>query len=138
MCIRDSIEKQEKDFLSKEVDKISADIIKQFASKKIDAGRLNELKISVKNQVIYVAKCVDNGITIEINPPQEIEEPEEVKEGDNAETKKEKQQSLKNYEDKLKKVELIQKSMETVKNIGKLGLDIAKFLTFEGNDENPT
>lgn len=125
-----TIEKHEKELINKEIDKISAELIKEFASKQIESGRLNELKISVRNQVLYMAKCVDNGITIEINPPTfDEKEPEQVKEEDAADVKKEKLAKIKEYTEKTKKLEIIEKSMDGIKTIGKLGLDISKYLT---------
>jgi len=133
------IEKQEKEIITKEIDKISADIIREFASKKIQTERLNELKISVKNQVLYMAKCVDNGITIEINPPDFNEkEPDAPTETDTNDVKKEKNQKIKDYSEKLKKIEIIESSMDAVKNIGKLGLNISKYLTFDNDDATET
>lgn len=132
------IEKHEKELITKEIDKISAELIKEFASKQIESGRLNELKISVRNQVLYMAKCVDNGITIEINPPTfDEKEPEQVKEDDTADVKKEKLAKIKEYTQKTKKLEIIEKSMDGIKTIGKLGLDISKYLTSgDGEPEN--
>lgn len=123
-----TIEKQEKEHLSKELDKISAELIKEFASKKIEGGRLNEIKVAVKGHVIYMATCVDNGLTIEINPP-EIEEPDVLNEEETELNKAEMKKAKIDYDKKLKQLEVVQKSMDTVRTIGKLGIDIGKFLT---------
>ncbi len=133
-----TIEKQEKEYVNKELDKITSDIIKEFASKKIQTGRMNEIKISVKNQIEYIARCVDNGIVIEINPPQDIDEPESVKETDDEATKSDKENKIKSYEADLKRIEIIKNAMDSIKEVGKLGLDIGKLLTFDEseNDEN--
>lgn len=123
-----TIEKQEKEHLSKELDKVSTELIKEFAIKKIEAGRLNELKIAVKGHVIYMAKCIDNGITIEINPP-EIAQPDILSEDETEENKAEVKKAKIDYDKRLKQIEVVQKSMDTVKTIGKFGIDITKFLS---------
>lgn len=127
-----TLEKQEKEHLSKELEKVSADLIKEFATKKIDTGRLNELKVAVKGHVVYIARCVDNGITIEINPP-EIEEPKVPSEDDTDEVKADKKKAKIDYDKRLKQIEVVQKSMDTLKTIGEFGIDIGKFLT-NGDD----
>jgi hypothetical protein len=123
-----NIEKQEKEIFNKGIDNITADIIKEFAIKQIDSGRINELKIAMKGHVIYIAKCIDKGMTIEINPP-EIVEPDELKETDTAEKKEEIKKIKENYDLTLKKIDVVQKSMDTIKSIGKTGVDIIKYLT---------
>jgi hypothetical protein len=123
-----AIEKQEKDILNKGIDTISTDIIKEFAIKQIDDGRVNELKIAMKGHITYIAKCIDNGMVIEINPP-EISEPAESKETDTVEKKNEAKKLKDNYERTLKQIEIVQKSMDTIKTIGKTGVDIVKYLT---------
>jgi len=128
-----SIEKQEKDLFTKEIEKISSELIKQFASKKIETGRMNELKIAMKGHVIYVAKCINNGMTIEINPP-EIAEPDELEENDTKEDKDDYKILKNNYDKTLKQIEVVQKSMEAVKSIGKIGFDVVKLLSNEEID----
>jgi len=127
-----NIEKQEKEIFNKEIDKIVTDIVKEFATKKIEDGRLNELKIAMKGHVTYVAKCIDNGMTIEITPP-EIQEPEILKSEDTEENKNEKKQVKSSYERTLKNIEVVEKSMEAVKTVGQTGLDIIKLLTDSDN-----
>ena len=122
------IEKQEKELFNKEIEKISLDIVKEFAVKNIDQGRINEIKIAMKGHVTYIAKCIDNGMTIEINPP-EIDEPDELEETATAEEKAENKKLKSTYDKTLKQIEIVQKSMDTVKTIGKTGVDIVKFLT---------
>lgn len=117
-----SIEKQEKEILNKEIDKIALDIIKEFAIKSIDTGRTNELKIAVKGHVSYIAKCIDGGMTIEINPPT-INLPKDLSD-------KEDGKKIKGDYDKiLKQIEVAQKSMDVLTTIGKTGIDIVKYLT---------
>lgn len=128
------IDKQEKDFFNKEIEKISLDIIKEFVAKKIDQGRLNELKIALKGHVTYIAKSIDNGMIIEINPP-EIEEPRILKEKETPENKEDKKNIKDNYDKTLKQIEIVQKSMDTLKTIGKTGLDIVKYIT-DGESSN--
>lgn len=117
-----SIEKQEKEILNKEIDKIALDIIKEFALKSIDTGRTNELKIAVKGHVTYIAKCIDGGMTIEINPPA-IDLPKNL--SDKEDGKKIKA----DYDKILKQIEVAQKSMDVLTSIGKTGIDIVKYLT---------
>lgn len=124
-----SIEKQEKEILNTELDKIAQDIVKEYAVKNIDKGRVNELKIAIKGHVTYIAKCVDGGMTIEINPP-EVNEPK-AQGKTPAETTKLKT----DYDKILKQVEIAQKSMEVLKTIGKTGIDIVKYLG-EGSKED--
>ncbi|MBN8683728.1 MAG: hypothetical protein J0L99_13880 [Chitinophagales bacterium] len=123
-----TIEQQEKDLLNKELDKIANDIVKDFASKQLDSGRINELKIAIKGHITYIARCIDGGMIIEINPP-EISEPVDIKDTDTDENKKEKAKLKDNYDKSLKQIEIVEKSMETIKAIGKTGYDIVKYLT---------
>lgn len=122
------LEKQEKEHLSKELEKVSIELVKDFAAKNIEAGRLNELKIAIKGHVFYMARCIDNGITIEINPP-EVQEPEAEKEGETAEGQKENKKAKIDYDRKIKQIDIVQKSMDTIKTIGKVGIDLGKLLT---------
>ena len=85
----------------------------------------------MKGHVTYIAKCIDNGLTIEIIPP-ELVEPTFPKEDEN--NKSEIKSIKDNYNDALKKIEIVQKSMETIKTIGETGIDIMKFLA--ENEEN--
>lgn len=127
-----AVEKSEKDFFNKEIEKISLDIIKQFAIKSIEDGRLNELKIAIKGHVTYIAKCIDSGLTIEIIPP-EISAP--VVEKETEESKDDVKKIKENYEKTLKQIEVVQKSMETINTIKETGNDILKFLSSgEEND----
>ncbi len=123
-----TIEKQEKDIVTNELDSIASDIIKEFTNKQIEQGRVNELKIAVKGHVTYIAKCIDNGMIIEINPP-EIYEPDEVKETDTQEKKEEAKKLKESYNKTLTQIAIIQKSMDAVKTIDKTGVDIIKYLT---------
>lgn len=127
-----AIEKQEKDVLNKGIDSITADIIKEFATKEIDSGRINELKIAVKGHISYVAKCIDNGMLIEINPP-EIHAPKEANENDTDEKRKEIERLKAGYNKTLSQIEIVQKSMDAAKSIGKTGVEILKYLT-DGED----
>jgi hypothetical protein len=127
-----AIEKQEKDILNKGIETIASDIVKEFAAKQIDSGRVNELKIAMKGHITYIAKCIDNGMVIEINPP-EISEPAESKETDTEEKKNETKKLKDNYDKTIKQIEIVQKSMDTIKTIGKTGVDIIKYLT-EGEE----
>lgn len=123
-----SIEKQEKELLNKELDKIGLDLVKEFASKQLDTGRANELKVAMKGHIVYIAKCIDGGMIIEVNPP-EISEPAVAKESDPDEKKAEAKKLKANYDLTLKKIEVVQKSMDTIKTIGKTGADVIKYLT---------
>lgn len=127
-----SIEKQEKEIFNKGIDTIASDIVKEFATKQLESGRVNELKIAVKGHITYIAKCIDNGMIIEINSP-EISEPEEPKETATDEKKSEAKKIKENYDKTLKQIDIVQKSMETIKTIGKTGVDIVKYLT-EGDE----
>lgn len=127
-----SIEKQEKDIFNKGIDTIAAEIVKEFATKQLDNGRVNELRIAIKGHITYIAKCIDHGMIIEINPP-EISEPSEAKETDSDEQKIEVKRIKENYDKTLKKIDIVQKSMDTIKTIGKTGVDIVKYLT-EGDE----
>ena len=108
--------------------RIMVDIVKEFAAKNIDQGRLNEIKIAMKGHVTYVAKCIDNGMTIEITPP-EIAEPEILRKEETPENKNEIKKVKDGYEKTLKQIELVQKSMDTVKTIGNTGIDIVKLIS---------
>ncbi len=131
-----NVDKQEKEFFNKEIDKISLDLVKEFAVKEIETGRINELKISMKGHVLYIAKSIDKGLTIEINPP-EITAPALSKDTDSEDKKAETKELRSNYERTLKQIEIVQKSMDVVKTIGKTGVDLVKLITSseEGTDE---
>lgn len=116
------IEKQEKEILNKEIDKIALDIVKEFALKSIETGRANELKIAVKGHVAYIAKCIDGGMTIEINPPV-------VDLTKNLSDKEDGKKLKTNYDKILKQIEVTQKSMNVLKSIGDTGIDIVKYLS---------
>jgi hypothetical protein len=127
-----TIEKQEKEILNKEFDKIVQDLIKNYASKEIEKGRLNELKVAVKGHVIYIAKSIDNGMIIEINPP-ELAVPVESKETDSQEKKDEELKLKNNYDKTLKQINIVQEAMGSMKLIGNTGLELMKYLT-EGEE----
>ena len=123
-----TIEKQEKELFNKEIEKISLELVKEFAAKNIDQGRVNEIKVALKGHITYIAKCIDGGMTIEVNPP-EIEKPKELDDTATAEEKAENKKLKATYDKTLKQIEIVQKSMETIKTIGKTGVDIVKYLT---------
>jgi len=125
-----AVDKQEKELFNREIDKLSKDIVTNFASSKIEEGRLNELQIAMKGHVKYVVKCVGDGMTIEITPPEIAASSDEPVEGDEH-ARKELQVK---QEKVMTTIEVVQKSMESVKSIGELGGDIAKLLT-EGDDK---
>jgi hypothetical protein len=129
------IEKQEKDQFNKEIEKISTDLVKQFAIKNIETGRLNELKIAVKGHVTYICKCVDSGITIEITPPEVNETALKEESEKNGRT----DDDHKAIHSKTKQqIDIALKSMELIKSLGKTGLDIMKYLnnpSEEGSSE---
>jgi hypothetical protein len=127
-----TIDKQEKEIFNKGIEAIVSDIVKEFAIKQIDSGRVNELKIAMKGHINYIAKCVDNGMVIEINPP-EISEPIEAKETDTEDKKNETKKIKDNYDKTLKQIKIVQKSMDTIKTLGKTGIDIVKYIT-EGEE----
>jgi hypothetical protein len=131
-----SVEKQEKQLVTDGINDLSTEIIKQFAVKKIEEERLNELKIAVNGQLKFIAKCINNGITIEINPPYLT--PPDATEEDASDNEKEKAKELNNvYETRLKQIELITKAMDMVKAIGKPAVDTIKYLTDgDGTVEN--
>ena len=128
-----AIERHEKDYLNKEIDKISLEIVKEFASKAIESGRMNELKISVRGHIAYIAKSINSGITIEITPP-EYKEPEILQQEETKDNKAEQKKVRTEYEKILRQVEIVNKSMETFREIGKIGSDVMKYL--DSSDES--
>ena len=90
----------------------------------------------MKGHVLYIAKSIDKGLTIEINPP-EITAPALSKDTDSEDKKAETKELRSNYERTLKQIEIVQKSMDVVKTIGKTGVDLVKLITSseEGTDE---
>lgn len=127
------IKKHEKEVYEKEVDSIVADLIKKFADKKIEEGRLNELKISVKGHTNYFAKCIDDGLVIEITPP-EVNEPEILKEDETEENKKEKAKAKSDFDAKIEKVKTVRDGLKAGKEIYTIGQEVFKMLT-SGIDE---
>jgi len=128
------IAKHEKDTYNKEIDSIVSDVIKNFADKNIEGGRLNELKISVKGHTNYIAKCIDNGLVIEITPP-ELSEPKILSEEETEENKKERDKAKTEFEARLKKVNNIKDSLKAGKEILGLGKEVFKMLT-TGEEED--
>lgn len=132
-----SIKKHEKDVYNKEVDSIVAEVVKKFADKKIEEGRLNELKVSIKGHTNYFAKCIDDGLVIEITPPH-LEEPEIIKEKETEENKKEKSKAKSDFEAKLKQVKTVQDGLKAGKEIYGLGKEIFKMLSSGNTDDEET
>jgi hypothetical protein len=135
-----AIKNHEKEIYEKEVDSIVADLIKKFADKKIEEGRLNELKISIKGHTNYFAKCIDDGLVIEITPP-EVNEPEILNEVETEENKKEKAKAKSDFDAKIEKVKTIRDGLKAGKEIYSLGKEVFKMLTSgeeekEGNEES--
>ena len=130
------IEKQEKELVNSQIEDLGNELVKRFAIKSIEAGRLNELKIFVRGHLVYIAKCIDNGIIVEINPPAVITPPE-IDENDSKDIIQEKQKSIKGYNEIIKKIEIIDTSMKAIKEVGKTGLNIIKYLN-ENNEESST
>lgn len=131
-----AIEKQEKEIATTEFDKISNDIIKEFATKNIDAGRVNELKIAMHGHITYIAKCIDGGMTIEINPPL-ITQPKIINTKETPENKAEIKRAKTDYDKALKQADLVKKSMEAIKTISETGIDITKLITgFDKDDDS--
>jgi hypothetical protein len=127
------IKNHEKEVYDKEVDSIVADLVKKFADKKIEEGRLNELKISIKGHTNYFAKCIDDGLVIEITPP-EVNEPEILKEDETEENKKEKAKAKSDFDAKIEKVNTIRDGLKAGKEIYNLGKEVFKMLT-SGEEE---
>ena len=128
-----AIKNHEKEVYDKEVDSIVADLIKKFADKKIEEGRLNELKISIKGHTNYFAKCIDDGLVIEITPP-EVNEPEIIKEDETEENKKEKAKAKSDFDAKIEKINTIRDGLKAGKEIYNLGKEVFKMLT-SGEEE---
>jgi hypothetical protein len=128
-----AIKTHEKEVYEKEVDLIVSDLIKKFADKKIEEGRLNELKISIKGHTNYFAKCIDDGLVIEITPP-EVREPEIINEAETEENKKEKAKAKSDFEAKIETVKTIRDGLKAGKEIFSLGKEVFKMLTL-GEDE---
>lgn len=132
-----AIKYHEKEVYDKEVDSIVADLVKKFADKKIDESRLNELKISIKGHTNYFAKCIDDGLVIEITPP-EVNEPEILKDDETEENKKEKARAKSDFDAKIENVKTIRDGLKAGKEIYSLGKEVFKMLTsgVEEKDED--
>jgi hypothetical protein len=128
-----AIKNHEKEIYEKEVDSIVADLIKKFADKKIEDGRLNELKISIKGHTNYFAKCIDDGLVIEITPP-EVNVPEIMNEPETEENKKDKAKAKSDFDAKIEKVNTIRDGLKAGKEIFSLGKEVFKMLT-SGEEE---
>lgn len=127
-----AIKKHEKEVYEKEVDSIVADLVKKFADTKIEDGRLNELKISVKGHTNYFAKCIDDGLVIEITPP-EVSEPDILKEDETEENKKDKAKAKSDFDAKIEKVKTVRDGLKAGKEIYSLGKKVFNMLT-SGDD----
>lgn len=131
----EQINNHQKDIYHSELDKISSDIIKDFAVKSIDPNRLNELKISIKGHTEYIAKCVDNGLIIEINPP-EVSSPPEVEESDTDAIKKEKLDNKSKFDKLSDNINLIKKGTEATKDIFNIGKDVYNLISTVNEEDN--
>lgn len=123
-----TIKTHEKDVYNNEIDAIVVDLIQKFADKKIEDGRLNELKVSIKGHTNYIAKCIDDGLVIEITPP-EIEEPAILTEKDNEQNLKAKNKAKSDFEMKINRVKEMQEGLKTGKEIYGLGKEVFKTLS---------
>jgi hypothetical protein len=131
----DATKKHEKEIYGKEIDSITTELVKQFASKKIESGRLNELKVLVNRRLVYFARIIDDGLIIEITPP-EISEPEILAEAETDENKKERSQAEKDYKEKIAKREAIDRTVDLAKEIATTGKDVFKLLASGEDDED--
>ncbi|MDX8338274.1 hypothetical protein SLH46_03695 [Draconibacterium sp. IB214405] len=127
----DAIEKHEKELIDKEIDTTVENIIKPYV-KEIEKGRKQELTTGLKKGMRFIARSIDNGIEIEIIPP-ELSAPEKVEEEDVDVIKREKEENLKKFEEKREKANLIKKSGNTIKEITGIGEGLLKMLT-NGDD----
>lgn len=127
-----NIEKQEKELLKNGIDNIAADLIKEFAAKNIDEGRVNELKIAIKGHVTYIAKCIDKGMIIEITPP-ELSNPVPAPENSTDDQKAKAKLRREEFNVRLQQVNIIQEAMQVIKSLGVTGGDIMKYLN-EGEE----
>lgn len=123
-----TIKKHEKDIYEKEIDSIVRDVVKRFASNKIDSGRLNELKISIKGHTNYFARCIDDGLIIEITPP-EISEPDILKEEETKENKKERNKAKSDYDKQLETVKSVREGLRASADIYALGKEVFKMIS---------
>lgn len=128
-----AIKKHEKEIYEKEIDSIVTDLIKKFADKKIEDGRFNELKISIKGHTSYFAKCIDNGLVIEITPP-EIDEPEILEEEETDDNKEKKAKAKSDFDAKIEKIQTVKNGLKAGKEIYSLGKEVFKMLA-SGQDE---
>ena len=129
------IQKFEKENINKTVDSISQELIKKFADKKIESGRLNEITVAVKGDIMYVAKALDDGLFIEINPP-EISEPDIITKEETEENKLERTKAKKTFDQQLEYIKTVQKVLKTTKSIIGTSKNVFKTLTTGESEES--
>lgn len=130
-----NIEKSEKEQLENGLNKISNELVKNYANENIEKGRLNEIKNSLNGQIRYIAKTIDQGIIIEIIPP-ELEAPKADDESDDDGNTVDRKTALIEYNKSKKQVEIIQKLLDVIKEIGALSGDFQKYLS-SPEEDNP-
>ena len=129
------IQKFEKENINKTVDSISQELIKKFADKKIESERLNEITVAVKGDIMYVAKALDDGLFIEINPP-EISEPDIITKEETEENKLERTKAKKTFDQQLEYIKTVQKVLKTTKSIIGTSKNVFKTLTTGESEES--
>lgn len=132
---KDSAKKHESDLIEKELISIKKEIITKYSNKNIKQERINELDNSLLGHLKFIAKSLDDGEIIEIIPP-EIDEPEILGEEDSKNNQSEKAKAQKLYKKQIANINLIKKSMDSIKELGPFGKEAFKYLNPSKDNED--
>jgi len=124
-----NIEKHESSIIEKEINEITEGIFKNQAKKKFEGGRRNELKNALRLHLKWIAKQIDNGEVVEVNPP-ELSKPKKKEDESEAQHKKE----IEKIEKKQKQIDLLVKRLNIANEVTKGANEVFKYLK-SGEDE---
>lgn len=118
-----SIEKHESTTIEKEINSITEGLFKEQAKKRFEGGRRNELKNALKLHLKWIAKQMDDGEIVEVNPPK-LAKPEKAEnESESAHKKK-----ISAINKQQKKIDLLVSKVNIANDVVKGGEQIFKFL----------
>ncbi|MEK6615024.1 MAG: hypothetical protein AABZ32_02765, partial [Bacteroidota bacterium] len=118
------------------INKTATEIIKEHG-KQIEKGRKKELTTGLKKSIKFIAKSIDNGIEVEVITPY-LEEPEAIAETASEEEKKTFNEKTEKIKQQKEKIEIIEKSANTLKEITDVGKGVMKLISGGENLDEET
>lgn len=123
----DTIKNQEKEIIKDNYEQIKNELIEKY-KEDLDPGRINEFNMALMSGIKFIARTIDNGIELEIIPPQITLQ---KKENDNKESEKSLRERKKD-----ERINIIRETNSLMKNISGAGSDILKLMSGQTTDEN--